>query len=50
MTRCAHCGAEIEPGRGREIQVDQATGASPDLVLHADPRECKPVPYVRRTV
>lgn len=47
--RCARCEAEIPLGEGLEVDVDQGTGASPTLTIHADPDRCDPVPYVRRT-
>jgi hypothetical protein len=47
--RCASCEAEIRPGQGRTVDIDQGTGASPTLVIHDDPARCAPVPYVRRT-
>lgn len=49
LVRCARCEAEIRPGEGQEVTVEQATGASPTLVIHADRDRCAPVPYVRRT-
>jgi hypothetical protein len=47
--RCASCEGEIRPGQGREVDVDQGTGASPTLTIHDDPNRCAPVVPVRRT-
>lgn len=49
MAQCAHCQAEIPSGQGRTVQVDRASGAAPDITVHADPRRCVPVVEVRRT-
>lgn len=44
---CARCRRPIPPGRAVASTVDQGTGASPDVVLHADPGECGPTAWIR---
>jgi hypothetical protein len=47
--RCAACEAEIAPGRGREVDIEHGSSASPTLTIHDDPADCAPTVPVRRT-
>lgn len=47
MPLCAHCQTKIPRGKVKTVAVEQGTGMSPDVVLHADPRDCAPVAWVR---
>ncbi|SEO84163.1 hypothetical protein [Actinacidiphila rubida] len=47
MAKCAHCQQEIPPGKGKTVSVEQGTGMSPDLHLHANPDDCAPVTWTR---
>jgi hypothetical protein len=47
--RCARCEAEVSPGEGREVEIEQGTAVSPTLVIHADRAQCAPTVPVRRT-
>ena len=49
MALCANCQTEIPRGQAYTVQVDRASGAAPDIVVHADPRHCAPTTPVRRT-
>lgn len=44
---CAYCQRPIPPGRQTVTAVEQGTGCSPDVVLHADADECIPRTWVR---
>jgi len=47
--RCAHCQEPVQPGQGREVNIDQGTGAAPTLTVHTDPAACARTVPVRRT-
>jgi hypothetical protein len=43
---CHRCQKSIPAGAGTLVQIDQGTGASPDILIHTDP--CPPL-HVRRS-
>lgn len=49
MVRCAYCQTEVRAGEGRDVDIDQGTGAAPTITIHDRPEQCAPIEPVRRT-